>query len=98
MAYKDHAMTLIKGKLHDSAHGTGRRKVEYAQKIKHHLNEDAPTNAVGAGNIAGAGGDDPPMPQKRRKKYKEQNIEDTKKVKKGMRRVVGFAEHFRGIR
>ena len=62
------------------------------------MKEEAPTNAVGSGNIAGAGGDEPPMTQKRRKKYKDQNKEDTKKIKQGMRRIVGFAEHFKGIR
>ena len=38
------------------------------------MNEDAPSNAVGGGNIAGAGpGEDPPMRKKVIKNYKKKN-------------------------
>ena len=38
------------------------------------MNEDAPANAVGGGNIAGAGpGEDPPMRKKVIKNYKKKN-------------------------
>ena len=41
-------------------------------KIIQIIREDAPTNNVGSGNIAGtkeAGGDDPPVRLKKRKRY-----------------------------
>jgi len=58
------------------------------------MNEEAPTNVVGGGDIAGTGvGQDgePPM-GKKKNKYKRENEKDTKK----MRSILSFNNFMKG--
>ena len=59
------------------------------------IQEDAPTNAVGSGEIAGVGvgpdGEPGVHMKKKRTKYQKQNESDTKKIKRGIISFKQFA-------
>jgi len=59
-----------------------------AAMIAENMEEDAPVNNVGDGNIAGTRADGLKITPKRRKKYKDQNAIDQKNIAMNIRRIT----------
>ena len=62
---------------------------ENAVMIAESMEEDAPTNSVGAGGIAGMSADDLKVAPKIRNKYKKKNEREQKVLSKNLRRILG---------